>query len=111
VSEEAQLRAIESLGGGSVEEAAAAIGRLLAVTEATYQRRAQLEQALQTRIAIEQAKGIIAERNGLELDQAFQAIRRAARSNRMKLHELACMVRPGEATPDELTAVLRELRV
>ena len=111
MSEEAQLRAIESLGGGSVDEAAAAIGRLLAVTEAAYERRAQLEHALQSRVAIEQAKGVVAERCGLELDEAFNAIRRAARSNRMKLHDLAGMIRPGEPTPTELTAVLRELGV
>jgi hypothetical protein len=107
VSEEA-LRAIESLGGGSAEEAAAAIGRLLSVTEAAYQRRAQLEQALQSRVAIEQAKGVVAERYGLELDEAFEAIRRGARSNRMRLHDLVRMIRPGEPTPNELTAVLRE---
>jgi hypothetical protein len=111
MSEEAQLRAIESLGGGSVEEASAAIGRLLSVTEAAYERRAQLEHALQSRVAIEQAKGIVAERYGLELDEAFQAIRRAARSNRIKLHDLVHMIRPGEPTPNQLTAALRELGV
>lgn len=103
MSEDAQRQAIESLRGGTAEEAATAVGRLLAVTEAAYERRAQLEQALQSRVAIEQAKGILAERYSLEPDAAFDVIRRAARSNRIKLHELVRRIRPGEPTPDELT--------
>jgi hypothetical protein len=109
VSEDAQLHAIESLRGGTPEEAATAVGRLLAVTEAAYERRAQLEQALQSRVAIEQAKGILAERYRLDPDVAFDVIRRAARSNRMKLHELVRRIRPGEPTPDELTPHLPDV--
>ena len=103
MSEDAQLHAIESLRAGTAEEAATAVGRLLAVTEAAYERRAQLEQALQSRVAIEQAKGILAERYSLDPDAAFDVIRRAARSNRMKLQELVRRIKPGEPTPDELT--------
>lgn len=102
MSEDAQLQAIETLRGGTAEEAATAVGRLLAVTEAAYERRAQLEQALQSRVAIEQAKGILAERYSLDPDAAFDIIRRAARSNRMKLQELVRRIKPGEPTPDEL---------
>lgn len=87
-------------------EATAALERLLAVTEASYERRAQLQHALDSRVAIEQAKGIIAERYGLQLDEAFDVIRRASRSNRMKLHDLVAMIRPGEATPPELAKLL-----
>lgn len=108
VDEQAQNQALESLGGGSSQEATAAIGRLLSVTQATYERRAQLEHALQSRVAIEQAKGIVAERYGLEPDEAFQLIRRAARSHRMKLHDLVRAIRPGEESPPELAAVLPE---
>ena len=106
MSEDAQQQAIETLRAGTAEEAATAVGRLLAVTEAAYERRAQLEQALQSRVAIEQAKGILAERYSLDPDAAFDVIRRAARSNRIKLHELVRRIRPGEPTPDELTKYL-----
>lgn len=88
------------------KEATAALERLLAVTEASYERRAQLQHALDSRVAIEQAKGIIAERYGLQLDEAFDVIRRASRSNRMKLHDLVAMIRPGEPTPPELAKLL-----
>jgi ANTAR domain len=109
VEEEAQLQAIESLRAGNADEAAIAVGRLLAVTKAGYERRAQLEQALQSRVAIEQAKGVLAERYGLELDDAFELMRKTARSNRMRLHDLVRRVRPGEPTPEELERGLRGL--
>jgi hypothetical protein len=109
VSDDAQQRAIESLRAGSADEAATAVGRLLAVTEAAYERRAQLEQALQSRVAIEQAKGVLAERYQLEADQAFDLIRRAARSNRIKLHDLVRRIKPGQPTPEELATEIAGL--
>ena len=91
---------------GTPEDASAAVARLLSVTHASYERRAQLEHALESRIGIEQAKGIVAERYGLEVDEAFQLIRRAARSHRMKLYDLVGAIRPGQATPPELAALI-----
>jgi hypothetical protein len=109
MSDDPGQRAIDSLRTGSPDEAAAAVGRLLAVTEAAYERRAQLEQALQSRVSIEQAKGVLAERYGLELDVAFDLIRKSARSNRMKLHDLVARIKPGEPTPEEVTSQLAGL--
>ena len=91
---------------GTVEEASAAVARLLAVTHATYERRAQLQHALESRVAIEQAKGIIAERYDLGVDEAFEVIRRAARSHRIKLHDLVRAIEPARPTPPELASLL-----
>lgn len=88
------------------DEAVVALERLLAVTEANYERRAQLQTALDSRVVIEQAKGILAERHALELDEAFELMRRAARSNRMKLRDLVARIRPGCETPPEIVELL-----
>jgi AmiR/NasT family two-component response regulator len=65
-------------------------------------RNAQLEHALSSRIAIEQAKGMLAERYGIGVDEAFQLLRRAARSNRIRLHDLANEVVSSRETPDAI---------
>jgi transcriptional regulator with GAF, ATPase, and Fis domain len=49
----------------------------------------QLQTALQSRIAIEQAKGVLAERLNLSVDEAFQRLRRQARNTNRKLTDLA----------------------
>lgn len=90
-------------------EAEVALERLLAVTEASLERRAQLQRALNSRIAIEQAKGVIAERYGLGVDEAFDVIRQAARRNRVKLHDLAGRVSPGEPTPPEVAELVENV--
>jgi transcriptional regulator with GAF, ATPase, and Fis domain len=49
----------------------------------------QLEFALQSRIAIEQAKGIVAERCDISVDDAFNRIRSFARSGNQRLSDVA----------------------
>jgi len=49
----------------------------------------QLQQALNSRITIEQAKGVLAERNTLTMDAAFDALRAHARNNNVKLTDVA----------------------
>src|SRR5579863_7801412 len=49
----------------------------------------QLQGALNSRVAIEQAKGKLAERLGLDMDQAFTMLRDYARTRNLRLSELA----------------------
>jgi GAF domain-containing protein len=49
----------------------------------------QLQQALESRVVIEQAKGIIAQRNSVTIDEAYQRIRRHARTNNASLRAVA----------------------
>jgi ANTAR domain len=63
------------------------------------ERVAQLETALESRIVIEQAKGIVARAAGLDVDTAFELIRGASRSRRVAIHSVAAAIvaKPGEA--------------
>ena len=49
----------------------------------------QLQEALESRIVIEQAKGITAQRHGITIDQAYQRIRTHARNNNASLRAVA----------------------
>ena len=49
----------------------------------------QLQQALDSRVVIEQAKGITAQHHALTIDQAYQRIRRHARSSNTSLRVVA----------------------
>jgi GAF domain-containing protein len=59
----------------------------------------QLQHALNSRIVIEQAKGVIAERNGVTLDAAFEALRSLARGRNEKLTDVAAEVVQGRPVP------------
>jgi GAF domain-containing protein len=50
---------------------------------------AQLSEALNSRIIIEQAKGKVSEASGLDMDRSFQRIRNHARNHNLRLTELA----------------------
>jgi hypothetical protein len=68
----------------------------------------QLRTALTSRIVIEQAKGILAERHLLLPDQAFEAMRGAARHERRRLHDLAREVIAETHTPPEVARRIQD---
>ena len=55
----------------------------------------QLQAALNSRIIIEQAKGFLAERLALDVDDAFAVLRRYARDHNRKLTDLAADIISG----------------
>jgi GAF domain-containing protein len=65
---------------GLLQQRALSDGRLLAE---------QLQTALQSRVVIEQAKGMISEYLGVTIDDAFQVLRKRARDHNYKLTQLA----------------------
>jgi transcriptional regulator with GAF, ATPase, and Fis domain len=58
----------------------------------------QLQTALNSRVVIEQAKGVIAERHHVDMDQSFTLLRGTARTNNRRLSELARAVVDGSET-------------
>src|SRR5204862_7137286 len=62
----------------------------------------QLQHALNSRIAIEQAKGMVAERTGLDMEQAFSLIRNHARNHNARLADVANDLIRGALSPTAL---------
>jgi GAF domain-containing protein len=62
----------------------------------------QLQTALTSRVRIEQAKGVIAERGEIDMDEAFALLRGHARRTQQRLVDVACAVVDGDSTTDIL---------
>ncbi len=69
---------------------------------------AQLQAALTSRIAIEQAKGVLAERLRISTDDAFRLLRTAARSHHLLLSDLARGIANGSTDITQLAATSPE---
>jgi AmiR/NasT family two-component response regulator len=87
-------------------EAVDAVERLLRRVVDLRRENDQLQTALESRVVIEQAKGVLAERHLLPPDYVFQALRAGARSNGRRLHDVAQEVLASQTTPP---CVMREL--
>lgn len=70
----------------------------------------QLEAALESRIVIEQAKGIVAEHERVSVDEAFELLRGFARHHNRLLAETCRAVIAGALRPDALAARARRGR-
>ena len=62
----------------------------------------QLERALTSRVLIEQAKGVLAERANIDMGQAFTWLRMHARNHNLRLVEVAEAVIAGTLTGETL---------
>jgi AmiR/NasT family two-component response regulator len=62
-------------------------------------RAEQLQAALESRIVIEQAKGMVAQMLDVDVDAAFEIIRKAARSSRRNIHHVAAEVIQSRSLP------------
>jgi AmiR/NasT family two-component response regulator len=85
--------------------------RLAALVQLLAKRNLQLETALQSRIVIEQAKGVLIERYSLDPQQAFDVLQRASRSQRRRIHEVAAEVVATRDTPPAILAAAAALRI
>jgi hypothetical protein len=63
----------------------------------------QLQTALDNRVVVEQAKGVVAQHSGLPMDQAFERLRRHSRRNNRRLVEAARDVVTGRIDPAALS--------
>ena len=64
----------------------------------------QLSGALASRVVIEQAKGVIAERAGIEIPEAFSRLRMYARSHSLLLAQVAQAAIDGTLDPEAWTS-------
>ncbi len=98
---------------GPLSDDALALGQALAdvATIGILQERAirrgevvneQLQTALNGRVVIEQAKGVISQRLGVGMDEAFARLRHFARANNLRLTEIARQTVDGELDTDLL---------
>lgn len=98
---------------GRMTQADVDAGRALAdiATIAILQHRAaheaqlineQLNNALNTRVVIEQAKGMIAEREALDLESSFLLLRNHARNHNLRLADVATAITTGGTLPRQL---------
>jgi AmiR/NasT family two-component response regulator len=80
--------------------------RLVVYADAQERKVSQLQAALDSRVAIERAIGILAERFGLPFPDAFELLRAAARNSRREVRGLAEALGTSRETPPEIAALL-----
>ncbi len=87
-------------------EIAAEMERLVVYADAQERKVSQLQSALDSRVVIEQAIGILAERFELPFADAFEVLRAAARNSRREVRAIAEELRSSRQTPPEIADIL-----
>lgn len=85
---------------------AAEMDRLVVYADAQERKVSQLQAALDSRVIIEQAIGILAERLDLPFEDAFEVLRAAARNSRREVRAVAEELRASRETPLAISDVL-----
>ena len=86
------VRSWSEADAGAVRAFAVVLGRLIgSISDARHKTEltTQLKYALSSRVLIEQAKGVLMEREGIDAQRAFELLRRRARSSERKLADVA----------------------
>jgi len=83
---------------------AAELESLARYADAQEQRAGHLQTALDSRVVIEQAVGMLAERFELTVVESFELLRRGARNSRRELRGLATEITQTRLTPHEIAA-------
>jgi AmiR/NasT family two-component response regulator len=91
---------------GEIERLTAELEGLALYADRQERRARQLQLALDSRVVIEQAVGMLAERFDLTVGEAFELLRRAARNSRRDLRALAAELTQLRVTPAAITAAL-----
>lgn len=90
-----------------VADVAASVIEHARVLESTRTLSLQLQHALDSRVLIEQAKGILAERNGFDITDAFKELRQRARSSQRPILAVASEIVQGVGASDGVTPVAK----
>jgi AmiR/NasT family two-component response regulator len=85
---------------------AAEMDRLVVYADAQERKVSQLQSALDSRVIIEQAIGILAERFHLPFPDSFEVLRAAARNSRREVRAVAEELRASRETPLAISDVL-----
>ena len=102
-TDQADLDEADIVAGQALADAATiAVLSHQAVLE-TQLVNARLSHALNSRIVIEQAKGVLAERTGLSMEEAFARMRAHARNSNLKLVDVAEGVVDGTTSANDLS--------
>ena len=92
--------------GAELERLAGELDVLAHYADEQEKKVVQLEGALESRVVIERAVGMLAERFEVSIAEAFDLLRHAARDSRGQLSALAAEVTRSRTTPPAIAAAL-----